>query len=443
MHFPSDFLWGAATASYQIEGYPLADGAGASIWHRFSHTPGTTHEGQNGDIACDHYHRWQEDIEWMRRLNLNAYRFSLAWARILPEGHGRVNPAGLDFYKRLVDALLEHGITPMITLYHWDLPAALHDRGGWMNRDCVGWFADYASLIFRELGDRVPLWATLNEPWVVMALGYLFGQHAPGLRDLGGASRAGHHMLLAHAQAVKAFRAFVPSDAQIGIVTNLGPQQPATDSPQDQLIATLWHNFINRYFLDPIFRGEYPQAVLSFIGEFAPPIEEGDMETIQTPIDFVGVNYYTRNVLTYDATDAFGSRSVPQEGKRYTEMGWEVYPEGLYEIMRWVQEEYGSIPLYVTENGAAFADELNAQGEVDDPLREEYLRAHIEQCHRALQDGIPLRGFFYWSLMDNFEWAFGYTKRFGLLYVDFDTQQRILKRSGRWYADWIASQRQA
>ncbi len=441
MRFPKEFLWGSATASYQIEGYPLADGAGASIWHRFSHTPGTIYEGHNGDIACDHYHRWQEDIEWMKRLNLNAYRFSTAWARILPEGTGRVNPAGLDFYKRLVDALLENGITPMITLYHWDLPASLHDRGGWMNRESMEWFADYASLMFRELGDRVPLWVTLNEPWVVMALGYLFGQHAPGLRDLGGASRAGHHMLLAHARAVKAFRAFAPTNAQIGIVTNLGPQQPATDSPQDQMIATLWHNFINRYFLDPIFRGEYPQAVLSFVGEFAPPIEEGDMETIQTPIDFLGVNYYTRNVLTYDATDAFGSRTVHQEGKTYTEMGWEVYPEGLYEILRWVKDEYGDIPLYITENGAAFHDEVNEKGEVEDSLREEYIRLHLEQCHRAIEDGIPLKGYFYWSLMDNFEWAFGYSKRFGLLYVDFETQQRTLKRSGRWYAEWVANQR--
>ncbi len=441
MRFPKDFLWGAATAAYQIEGSPLADGAGASIWHRFSHTPGTIYEGHNGDIACDHYRRWREDIEWMRRLNLNAYRFSIAWARILPEGRGRVNPKGLDFYKQLVDALLENGITPMITLYHWDLPAELQDHGGWVNRDCADWFAEYAQLLFRMLGDRVPLWVTLNEPWVVMALGYLLGQHAPGMRDIGSATRAGHHMLLAHAKAVQAFRAERLSHARIGIVTNLGPQQPATDSPQDQMIATLWHNFINRYFLDPIFRGEYPQAVLSFVGEFAPPIREGDMELTQIPIDFLGVNYYTRNVLTYDANDPFGSRSVRQEGKTYTEMGWEVYPEGLYEILCWIKHEYGDIPLYITENGAAFHDEVNEKGEVEDTLREDYIRAHIEQCYRALQDGVLLKGFFYWSLMDNFEWAFGYSKRFGLLYVDYETQRRIMKRSGRWYAEWIASQR--
>lgn len=439
MRFPKGFLWGTATAAYQIEGYPLADGAGASIWHRFSHTPGTIVNGDTGDIACDHYHRWQEDVEWLRQLGVNAYRFSVAWARILPEGRGKVNPKGLDFYQRLVDALLRHNITPMLTLYHWDLPASLQDQGGWANRLCADWFADYAEVLFRTLGDRVPLWVTINEPWVIMALGYLMGQHAPGIRDIGAASRAGHHLLLGHAQAVQAFRAQGLPHAQIGIVTNLGPQQPATDSPQDQMIATLWHNFINRYFLDPIFRGEYPQAVLNFIGEFAPPIRDEDMQVIQTPIDFLGVNYYTRNVLAYDASDPLGSRTVPQPGL-HTEMGWEVYPEGLYEILRWVQSEYGDIPVYITENGAAFADVLSPNGEVDDPLRLEYLQRHIEQAYRALQDGVPLKGYFYWSLMDNFEWAFGYSKRFGLLYVDFATQKRILKRSGHWYRQFIADQ---
>ena len=440
MHFPKGFLWGAATAAYQIEGSPLADGAGASIWHRFSHTPGTTLNGDTGDVACDHYHRWQEDIEWMRRLGLNAYRFSVAWGRVLPTGRGAVNHKGLDFYKRLVDGLLGVGITPMITLYHWDLPAELQDMGGWANRDCAKWFADYACLMFRALGDRVHLWATLNEPWVVMALGYLWGQHAPGIRDIGAAAKAGHHMLLGHGKAVQALRGLGLPNAQIGIVTNLGPQQPASDSPQDQMVAALWHNFINRYFLDPIFRGEYPDTVLNFIGEFAPKVAPDDMQTISAPIDFLGVNYYTRNVLAYDASDPIGSRTVHQAGKLHTEMGWEVYPEGLYEILKWVHEEYGAIPLYITENGAAFPDAPDAHGEVDDPLRVDYIRTHLEQAHRALQEGIPLRGYFYWSLMDNFEWAFGYSKRFGLLYVDFETQRRTMKASGRWYAEFIATQ---
>ncbi|OYT71299.1 MAG: beta-glucosidase [Armatimonadetes bacterium JP3_11] len=441
MQFPQGFLWGAATAAYQIEGSPLADGAGASIWHRFSHTPGTILNGDTGDVACDHYRRWQEDIEWMKRLGLNAYRFSVAWGRVLPTGRGAVNHKGLDFYKRLVDGLLQAGITPMITLYHWDLPAELQDCGGWANRDCAKWFADYACFMFRELGDRVPLWATLNEPWVVMALGYLWGQHAPGMRDIGAAAKAGHHLLLGHGKAVQAFRAQGLPNARIGIVTNLGPQQPASDSPQDQMVAALWHNFINRYFLDPIFRGEYPDTVINFIGEFAPKAAPDDMRIIQSQIDFLGVNYYTRNVLAYDASDPIGSRTVFQEGKLHTEMGWEVYPEGLYEILKWVYEEYGEIPLYITENGAAFPDTPNPQGEVDDPLRVDYIRTHLEQAHRAIREGVPLKGYFYWSLMDNFEWAFGYSKRFGLLYVDFETQKRTMKSSGRWYAEFIAGQR--
>lgn len=441
MRFPSDFLWGAATSAYQIEGSPLADGAGVSIWHRFSHTPGNILNGDTGDVACDHYHRWQEDIEWMRRLGLNAYRFSVAWPRVLPTGRGVINQRGLDFYKRLVDALLHAGITPMVTLYHWDLPAELQDCGGWANRDSAKWFADYACLMFREFGDRVHLWATINEPWVVMTLGYLWGMHAPGMRDIGAAAKVGHHLLLAHGRAVQALRALDLPNAKIGIVLNLGPQQPATDSPQDQAMAALWHGFINRYFLDPIYRGEYPETVMNFVGEFAPKAAADDMEIIQTPIDFVGVNYYTRSVITYDASEALGSRTVFQEGKLHTEMGWEVYPEGLYEILRWVHEEYNPPAIYITENGAAFHDEVAADGQVHDPLRVDYIRAHLEQAHRALQEGVPLRGYFYWSLMDNFEWAFGYSKRFGLLYVDFATQRRLMKDSGHWYMNFIAQQR--
>jgi beta-glucosidase len=440
MHFPKEFLWGAATSAYQIEGSPLADSAGASVWHRFSHTPGTTLNGDTGDVACDHYRRWQEDIEWMRRLGLNAYRFSVAWGRVLPTGRGAVNHKGLDFYKRLVDGLLGTGITPLITLHHWDVPAELQDLGGWANRDCAKWFADYACVMFRALGDRVHLWTTFNEPWVLATLGYLWGQHAPGMRDIGAAAKVAHHLLLAHGKAVQALRGLGLPNAQIGIVLNLSPQHPASDSPQDEMVATLWHNFVNRYFLDPIFRGEYPDPVLYFTGEFVPYVAPDDMAIIRTPIDFLGVNYYTRSVIAYDASDPTGSRTVYQAGKLHTEMGWEVYPEGLYEILKWVHDEYGAIPLYITENGAAFPDAPNAQGEVDDPLRVDYIRAHLEQAHRALREGIPLRGYFYWSLMDNFEWAFGYSKRFGLLYVDFETQRRTMKASGRWYAEFIATQ---
>lgn len=434
--FSEDFLWGAATASYQVEGSPLADGAGASVWHRFAHTPGTTHRGENGDTACDHYHRWQEDVELMRALGLRAYRFSTAWPRILPEGTGKINQPGLDFYRRLVDALLENNITPMLTLFHWDMPAALQDRGGWANRDSADWFAEYAEVMFRSLGDRVPLWVTHNEPWVVMMLGHITGEHAPGIRDIGAAARAGHHMLLGHAKAVQAFRSLNLPGAQIGLVTNLGPQQPASDSPMDLTVAGMWHDFINRLFLDPVFHGTYPESITSFLGEFGLPVQAGDMELIQTPINFLGVNYYTRNVVQFDALSPLGSRSVPQEGL-HTEMGWEVYPEGLYETLDWVQETYGNIPLYVTENGAAFNDQISPQGAIDDQDRLDYLRQHFIQAHRALREGVPLKGYFVWSLLDNFEWAFGYTKRFGIISVDFVTQKRTLKSSARWYAEVI------
>lgn len=436
LSFPKGFLWGVATSAYQIEGSPLADGAGASIWHRFTHTPGTILNGDTGDTACDHYHRWRQDIALMRELGLKAYRFSTAWARIFPEGKGRLNPAGLDFYSRLVDTLLEAGIVPMLTLFHWDLPAALQDSGGWTNRDCAGWFADYAWQMVRSLGTRVPLWVTHNEPWVVTTLGYLLGQHAPGMRDLGAAARVAHHLLLGHALAVQAFRSENPPNAQIGIVNNLSPHHPASDSPMDQQVAEFHHQFVNRLFLDPLFEGRYPERVLATLSEFVPPIQEGDMELIQAPIDFVGVNYYTRFVVAYDPGSPLQFRHVRQPSL-YTEMGWEVYPEGLYEILEWVRETYRNPTIYLTENGAAFPDRLEEGGVVRDQARLDYLRDHLIQAHRALQAGVALKGYFVWSLLDNFEWAHGFSKRFGLVYVDYATQQRILKQSARWYAQVI------
>ncbi|MCW5934678.1 MAG: beta-glucosidase [Fimbriimonadia bacterium] len=436
IRFPDSFLWGAATASYQIEGSPTADGAGASVWHRFAHTPGTIQRAETGDTACDHYRRWRDDVAMMKSLGFNAYRFSTAWGRVLPEGTGTINEKGVDFYRQLVDALLENGIEPMITLFHWDLPAALQDRGGWANRESADWFTEYAEVMFRALGDRVKWWVTHNEPWVVMMLGHITGEHAPGIRDIGAASRAGHHLLLGHAQAVQAFRAHQPAHAQIGLVTNLGPQQPASDNPMDQMAAELWHNFINRLFLDPVFKGSYPQIMLDFLGEFAPPVQAGDLERIQQPIDFLGVNYYTRNVVAYDPDSSLNSRSVLQEAQ-HTEMGWEVYPEGLYQILKWVQATYGDIPLYITENGAAFADQVNEQGEIEDRDRLEYLKSHFSVAYRAMQEGVPLKGYFAWSLMDNFEWAFGYSKRFGMVHVDFATLKRTVKASGHWYSQVI------
>jgi len=438
LRFPDGFLWGAATASYQIEGSPLADGAGASIWHRFSHTPGTTHNGDTGDVACDHYRRWQEDVALMREMGLKAYRFSISWPRVLPEGKGAVNPAGLDFYDRLVDALLEAGIEPMITLYHWDLPGALQDLGGWANREIVNWFGDYTQVVAQRLGDRVRLWATLNEPWVFTFLGYVQGYHAPGMRDLWAGLRAVHHALLAHGEAVARMRAILPEQVRVGIVLNLAPQHPATDSEEDKAAAERVHAMNNALFVEPLVKGTYPALAEQMVGFAWPKIQSGDMERIAQPIDFIGVNYYSRGIVKHAEHGYLQAEGVGNEGAQYTDMGWEVYPDGLYEILQWVHSEAPQLSLYVTENGAAFRDELQ-DGRVADGQRLEYLRQHFTQAHRAIQDGVPLKGYFVWSLMDNFEWAYGYSKRFGIVYVDYATQRRIWKDSARWYRQVIAA----
>ena len=438
LRFPDGFLWGAATASYQIEGSPLADGAGASIWHRFSHTPGTTHNGDTGDVACDHYRRWQEDVALMREMGLKAYRFSISWPRVLPEGKGAVNPAGLDFYDRLVDALLEAGIEPMITLYHWDLPGALQDLGGWANREIVNWFGDYTQVMAQRLGDRVRLWATLNEPWVFTFLGYVQGYHAPGMRDLWAGLRAVHHALLAHGEAVARMRAILPEQVRVGIVLNLAPQHPATDSEEDKAAAERVHAMNNALFVEPLVKGTYPALAEQMVGFAWPKIQSGDMERIAQPIDFIGVNYYSRGIVKHAEHGYLQAEGVGNEGAQYTDMGWEVYPDGLYEILQWVHSEAPQLSLYVTENGAAFRDELQ-DGRVADGQRLEYLRQHFTQAHRAIQDGVPLKGYFVWSLMDNFEWAYGYSKRFGIVYVDYATQRRIWKDSARWYQQVIAA----
>jgi len=437
LHFPEGFLWGAATASYQIEGSPLADGAGASIWHRFSHTPGTTHNGDTGDVACDHYRRWQEDVALMRELGLKAYRFSTSWPRVLPEGKGAVNPAGLDFYDRLVDALLQAGIQPMVTLYHWDLPGALQDLGGWANREIVNWFGEYAQIAAERLGDRVRMWATLNEPWVFTFLGYVTGHHAPGMRDLWAGLRATHHALLAHGEAVARMRTVLPAQAQIGIVLNLSPQHPASQREEDRAAAERVHVMHNALYVEPLVKGCYPALAEQLVGFAWPAIHSGDMERIAQPIDFIGVNYYSRGIQRHAEHGYLKAEGVGNDGAQYTEMGWEVYPDGLYEILQWVHCEAPKLSLYVTENGAAFRDEVQ-DGKVADGQRLEYLRQHFLRAHRAIEDGIPLKGYFVWSLMDNFEWAYGYSRRFGIVYVDYPTQQRIWKDSARWYQQVIA-----
>jgi len=439
--FPKDFLWGAATAAFQIEGSPLADGAGPSNWLRFSHQPGGILTGENADIACDHYQRWPGDLDLMRQLGLQAYRFSLSWSRIMPEGTGAVNGPGLDFYARLVDALLDAGIQPVPTLFHWDLPDALAERGGWRNRDCAEWFADYAGIVFQRLGDRVPRWTTHNEPWVVVDAGYVHGVHPPGIRDLSAAPHVTHNLLRGHGLAVQNFRA--ECRGEIGIVVNQEPKDAAGDDPADQAAARRADAYMNRQFLDPVLLGSYPDEMAEIFAAHWPDFPAADFAQIQQPIDFLGVNYYTRSVNRFDPSPTaqpVQASQVRRPGALYTEMEWEVRPRSLYELLMRLRKLYGDIPLFTTENGAAFADpQPDEDGRIADPLRTEYFRTHLLALYDAVADGSVVRGYFAWSLLDNFEWTFGFSKRFGLIGVDFATGERHLKDSALFYRDVIAT----
>lgn len=439
LSFPPGFLWGAATSAYQVEGSPLADGAGTSIWHRFAHTPGRVLRGMTGDVACDHYRRSAEDIGHMRSIGLASYRFSVAWGRVLPDGVGRVNEAGMAFYERLVDGLLEAGIAPMLTLYHWDLPAALEDRGGWLNPDMPKWFADYAGTMFARLGDRVPMWCTLNEPWVVVDAGYVHGVNAPGHRDFYEAPRAAHGLMGSHAAAVRRFRESGMNSAKIGLVVNLAPHHAASDSPADVAAAARGNAYFNEQYLDPVYFGRYPDAVKQMYGDAWPDHTPAELACLQEPFDFLGINWYTgMDVRDDPSRPPQCVAEVPGERGEKMTTGWEVRPELLIETLRWVTQRYGKIPIYITENGAAFPDPDSAtHGRVEDPLRTDYLRRHIAAIRRAMALGVDLRGYFVWSLMDNFEWASGYSHRMGLLHVDYETQQRTLKASGEFYRDVI------
>ena len=423
--FPEGFLWGAATSAYQVEGSPLAEGAGPSIWHRFARIPGKVRDGDTGDVACDHYNRYADDVALMKALGLGAYRFSISWSRVLPEGRGRVNEKGLDFYRRLVAALREAGIRPMATLYHLDLPAA------------ASWFADYATACYRALDGAVDLWATLNEPWVVADGGYLHGVLAPGIASPWAAPRASKNLLLAHAAGVAAYRA--EGKGQVGLVVNLEPKYPASDRPEDLAAVARADAYMNRQYLDPALLGKVPEGLAGIFGEAWEGPTEADLAAMKAPIDFLGVNYYTRAVVYDDP------RSFPvMEGRAFqrhathTETGWEVWPDGLYDVLTWVRRRYGNLPLYVTENGAAFYDPPVAPGPVvDDPLRVAYLDAHLRAVRRAIAEGVDVRGYFAWSLLDNLEWAHGFRKRFGIVHVDFATQKRTPKASARFYSEVI------
>jgi beta-glucosidase len=442
--FPAGFAWGAATSAQQIEGGRFEGGRGESIWDRFAAIPGNIADGSNPDVACDHFHRWREDLRLMAGLGLGAYRFSIAWPRVVPSGTGTVNASGLDFYDALVDGLLEAGIQPFPTLYHWDLPQALQERGGWAARDTAAAFVDYATAVARRLGDRVEHWSTHNEPWCVATLGYEEGHHAPGQHDPRAALRVAHHLLLSHGRAVGAIHADAPQ-ARIGIVLNHCPAYAATDAEADRDAARWFDGFFNRWYLDPLYRAEYPADAIAdriaaghLDGPELPFVREGDLETVAAPIDFLGVNYYSRVVMRAGSDGRREATNVvpPEE---LTDMGWEVYPEGLHASLTRIHADYRPKRIFITENGAAYDYPKDPQGRIRDHKRITYLRDHLLAVRRALDDGVPVAGYFVWSLLDNFEWGFGYEKRFGLFAVDFATQRRDPKESAHWYRGVVAA----
>jgi beta-glucosidase len=453
--FPDGFLWGTKTAAYQIEGAVDTDGRGPSIWDTFSHRSGTTRNGDTGDVACDHYHRMDEDLDLLARLGAGSYCFSIAWPRVQPAGSGPANQAGLDFYRRLVDGLLRRSITPVITLYHWDLPQPLEDAGGWVSRDTVGRFSEYAGIVAGALGDAVSMWITLNEPWCSAWLGYGTGEHAPGMRDHGKAAAASHHLLLAHGEALRVLRASIPG-SKIGIGLNLQPIRPASDHDDDRAAARRVDGNLNRLFLDPLFRGEYPVDMIDHYSGLAPGFDvvaDGDLAVISQPIDFLGVNFYmpttvcapTRRAEARDAgywipesdrrarVGDLNAVQVLRADLKRTQMGWEIEPGALTETLIRVRDEYAPLPLYVTENGAAFDDYLGPDGEVHDAERIHYIDGHLRAVLDAEAAGVDVRGYFVWSVLDNFEWAHGFSKRFGITWVDFPSGDRIPKASFWWY----------
>lgn len=428
--FPPDFLWGAATAAYQVEGAVHEDGRGESIWDRFSHTPGKIVNGDTGDVACDHYHRFQQDVKLMKELGIKAYRFSIAWPRIKPNGKGAVNSDGVDFYNRLIDTLLQNGIQPYATLYHWDLPQSMQDIGGWANRDVSGYFSDYAEVMAGRLGDRVVSWGTINEPWVIAFWGNREGYHAPGITDVKVTLQVAHNLLRGHGLATQAIRS-VLSNPSVGIVLSQSPSEAINDSAKAQRNAEYNWRTDGALFVEALMKGHYPpEALEHYAGKF-PEIRQGDMETISQKLDFLGINYYFRTVFD----DRGEVKRVP--GSEYTDMPWEVHAPALRRLLVRMNKDYDLPPVYITENGAAFPDFVSPDGMVHDPRRVSYIRTHLEQCRLAMEDGVDLRGYFVWSLLDNFEWAYGYSKRFGIVYVDYPVQERIIKDSGRWYSQMI------
>jgi beta-glucosidase len=433
MRFPDGFGWGAATSAYQVEGAAREDGRGESIWDRFSHASGNVANGDTGDVAADHYHRWEADLDLMKELGLGSYRFSIAWPRIQPTGRGRANQRGLDFYRRLLDGLHDRGIKPVVTLFHWDLPQRLQDAGGWENRDSAGWFADYADIVFRALGDRVPVWLTINEPKTIVNVGYTFGVHAPGKRDPEAAAVVAHHLLLAHGRAVQALRA-VGGDARIGPALNLAPVYPASDADRGSPELTYADVLENRLYLDGVLKGRYPDEALDadahpVAAKLRGAVRDGDMKVVGSPVDILGVQYY--NPVFVDSTGRYVTKLATSAAD------WQqIFPQGLYDILTRVRRDYGDIPITITENGIAVDDTLEG-GRVADRQRIDFVRDHLAAAHRAVTDGVRLESYHLWSLLDNFEWAEGYGQRWGIVHVDFDTQKRTWKDSALWYRETI------
>ena len=454
VRFPDGFLWGAATSAQQVEGSLLADGAGRSMWYGFARTPGHVVGGQLQDVACDHYVRYRADVGIMRELSLPSYQFSVSWARVLPDGTGRVNARGLDFYDRLVDELLAADVSPMTVVYTWELPERLADLGGWTNRDCASWMAEFATVLFDRLGDRVNHWLTMCEPMSVAHYGYVVGDLAPGIRDVHAGLRATHNVLLGHGRTVEAFRAS-SARGEIGIINAMADIRPATDSSRDVAAAERTRAYYHSLYLDPIVRGTYPPELQQWFGEAWPSYPEEDLEVIATPMDFIGIDYYCRSVVADDpdgagtggVADEIGAagpigdglarllkvRVVPPEGP-FTDVGWEITPDGLYNVLVWLRTRYDAMPVYITEIGAAFDDVVGEDGNVDDEARRDYLREHLLATHRAIADGVDVRGCYVWSFTDTWEYNLGYEARFGLVHVDYETQKRTVKGSGTWFA---------
>lgn len=439
IQFPKDMKWGTATASYQIEGAAFEDGRGLSIWDTFSHTPGKVINGDNGDVACDSYHRYEEDIELMKELGIDVYRFSVAWPRIFPKGRGEVNPKGLDFYHSFVDKLIENGIEPMCTLYHWDLPQTLQDEGGWDNRETIDAFVEYSELMFKEFSGKIKYWITLNEPWCISYLSNYLGLHAPGNKDLQLATNVAHNLLVAHGRTVKKFRD-LGMEGEIGYAPNTTWLEPFSNKQEDIEACRRENAFFIEWFMDPVFLGEYPQFMVDWFEKkgVTVPIQEGDMEDIHQKIDFLGINYYTGHIAQYKENEGLFDWEMVEMGYERTDIGWPIYPEGFYKVLTYITERYGNVPVYITENGSCYNHEPE-NGRVKDEPRIKYLKQHLTALSRSIESGVNIKGYLTWSMLDNFEWAEGYSKRFGLVHVDYNTLERTKKDSYYWFKHTAAN----